>query len=141
MRHASGAQILEELLAENDQAVDVWYLLGMCQHAGRDDESALAALEEGEALAARSGVPATDPSAVGFAQLKVRSSGMSQPTSTGLHSQLAVLAVHVLKAFWCVTEALLWYDPIALHHMQNVHKNYAASLTSVQVDAVCLSLG
>ena len=75
-------QILEELLAENDQAVDVWYLLGMCQHAGGDDESAQATLEEGEALAARLGVLATDPSAIGFAQLKVRPSGARLPIAT-----------------------------------------------------------
>ena len=69
----------------------------MCQHAGIDCESALATLEEGEVLAARLGVPATDLSAVGFAQLQVRPSGMSKSPSTGLHSQPAVLALHVLK--------------------------------------------
>ena len=77
----AGLQILKELLAENEMAVDVWYLLGMCQHMGGDDESALATLEEGEALAARSDIPTTDPSAIAFAQLKVRSSGVSLPTA------------------------------------------------------------
>lgn len=64
-------QILEELLQENDEAVDVYYLLAMSHHAGGDHETAQEVLEEGEQLMQRLGVPQSDPSVEGFAKLKV----------------------------------------------------------------------
>ncbi|KAK9819943.1 hypothetical protein WJX72_004200 [[Myrmecia] bisecta] len=64
------APILESLLAENDSAPDVWYLMGMCLHAGGEPEEALEALEEGLRLLRSPNAPAADASAEAFEELK-----------------------------------------------------------------------
>lgn len=43
-------QVLEGLLAEDDSVPDVWYLAGLCAHAGGDFEAALEAISAGEHL-------------------------------------------------------------------------------------------
>jgi len=76
------AQVLEGLLAEDDGVPDVWYLAGLCAHAGGDFEAALDAAAAGERLlrggggGAERGKPgeeaAPDSLAADFAELRVR---------------------------------------------------------------------
>lgn len=66
-----GAQLLEELLEEDDSAPDVWYLLAMCLHGGDDLEDALDAAQRGHAAALKAGTAPSD-SRWDFAELKVR---------------------------------------------------------------------
>ena len=42
--------MLEGLLAEDDSVPDVWYLAGLCAHAGGDFDAALEAIAAGEHL-------------------------------------------------------------------------------------------
>ncbi len=77
-----GPQVLEGLLAEDDGVPDVWYLAGLCAHAGGDFEAALDAAAAGERLlrggggGAERGKPgeeaAPDSLAADFAELRVR---------------------------------------------------------------------
>ncbi len=64
-------QILEELLQENDQAVHVYFLLAMANHAGGHDETASEYITEGEAVIERLGLSEDDPAVQGFKSLKV----------------------------------------------------------------------
>jgi hypothetical protein len=50
---ALSLQVLEGLLAEDDRAADVWYLLGLALHAGGSFDEAAAAADEAERLVAR----------------------------------------------------------------------------------------
>ena len=106
--------MLEGLLAEDDSVPDVWYLAGLCAHAGGDFEAALEAIAAGEHLlraqgrgakarASPKGAPAEageageDALAIDFTELRVRA--LLIPSllykCDGEHSLSAYIAAHL----------------------------------------------
>jgi hypothetical protein len=95
--------VLEGLLAEDDSVPDVWYLAGLCAHAGGDFEAALDAAAAGERLlrgggggGAERGKPgeeaAPDSLAADFAELRVRRAN----PSPCMQASFSTLLLHFL---------------------------------------------
>lgn len=66
----TAAEVLQDLIEEDDRVIETWYLFAMCLHAGGEHAEAASAVERGQALAKTLGMPADDPLVLAFADTR-----------------------------------------------------------------------